>query len=195
MPDEMMDRPNGRRNFTPDQRDAALLAVIMSGGRVKQTARELDVNYETLRSMVDRNHERYEELQRKHGPELEARAVANLQAFVARAEEAKFIALDASVAQIEAGESKSPANDLKNIAVAQGISVQKILELSGRPTQIVQHGGLAEAMARLRQLGATVEANYDVTSDATMLPSPVELPAGEAIDDNAAGLKVPAEEK
>lgn len=191
MPDETMERPDGRRNFSVEQRDQALLAVIMSGGRVKQTAKELGINYETLRSMVDRNREHYEELQRKHGPELEARAVANLQAFVARAEEAKFIALDASVAQIEAGESKSPANDLKNIAVAQGISVQKILELSGRPTQIVQHGGLAEAMARLRQLGATVEANYDVASTVVDLP---ELPAGEEIDSDAAGLKVPAEE-
>lgn len=177
MPDEMMHRPHGRRNFTPDQRDAALLAVIMSGGRVVQTARELDMNHETLRSMVDRNRERYEELQRKHGPELEARAVANLQAFVVRAEEAKYIALDATVATLESGGSKNPGQDLKNIAVAQGISVQKVLELSGRPTQTIQHRSLAEAVARLQQLGATVNTNYD--ADGSVVSSPLELPVGE----------------
>lgn len=189
----MMKRPDGAPTgpkdatahaYTVEQRDAALLAVVLNGGRVHQAARDLDVSAETLRSWMQRHRARYEELQQKHGPELEAKAVANLQGFIVRSEEAKSVALDATVVHLESGEAKNPGNDLKNIAIAQGIAVQKVLELTARPTSIVEHRSIAEAIERMRALGGEITMpGYDI--DATVVESP-QLPAGEPIDTTVA---------
>lgn len=185
----------GRRRYTVAQREQALLAVVMNGGRILETGRQLGINGETLRKWVAWQRPHYEELQRKHGPELEARAVSGLQAFINNAEEAKAAALAAVVDGLSqdaldltawaervradplANERapvpriKDPAKALQHVAVAQGISVQKILELTGRPTQTVQHTSINDSLARLRALGAQIT----VEGAAVEIPQALEL--------------------
>lgn len=171
-PDKIVRRQPGTYKYTMQQREAALLALVHNGGAIKATALELGMEYETLHSWCTTRYKaRYHELREKHGPELEAKAVAGLQGFLVRAEEAKGKALDATVAQIDDGTIKDPAKALQHISVSQGISVQKILELTQRPTQIHEHRSMNEIVSRLKALGADIQGVATEIPDATVLPS------------------------
>lgn len=204
--------PNKRVYRTQEQVDQGLRVVIAHGGSVTAAAKALDVNYEVVKKWVDRNKERYAELEREMGPELEAQAVADFQGFLKRSEEAKRKALQTTVnnmdadardeaiylenmrlyqAALERGDAdvqeptppakrvKDAGKTLQHIAISQGIAVQKILELTGRPTAVVQHTSMNEALARLKALGAVVEGvATDITDvlsseDHPTVPAPV----------------------
>lgn len=156
MPDKIVKRRGGGRYLTPPQIDLGLRALVRNGGSGTTTARELGIPVDTVNSWRRRHRERYEELRVQMGPELEAQAIADFRGFVQRAEEAKSLALEKTVDALEAGDIKDPAKTLQAISISQGIAVQKVLELSGRPTAIVEHRSMAEALARLRALGAEV---------------------------------------
>lgn len=203
----------GQHRRNKKQIDACILALVLNGGSISDTALEYGESPAAIREWRRRYPARYAELQQEYGPEIERRAVAELQAFITRAERAKGLALSRTVDLMEADardeashqelvdsgalgddEIKPPTMRvrnthaaLKDIAIAQGISVQKVLELTNRPTQVIEHRSPAEAMAQLRALGALV---IDGTAD--VLPSgevnasaPVaELTRGGSADGN-----------
>lgn len=151
--------------------EAALLAVVMKGGVVKQAAELTGIPAPTISKWVNAEYsQRYNELRAKHGPELEKLAVQGLLDFVRQAEEVKIKALERTAEELAANKSKDPAATLRNVATAQGISVTKIMELSGRPTSVVIHRSPAELMARLRARGAVVDVSSEEISDATLVP-------------------------
>ncbi len=153
--------------YSTVQIEAALMAVVMSGGVVRRGAELSGVPEATLSGWVNEEfNQRYSELRAEKGPELEKLAVEGLLSFVHRAEAVKAVALDKTLAELEAGETKDPGATLRNIATAQGISVTKIMELSGRPTSVVVHRPPNELLARLASLGAIVDGS------ATELPPP-----------------------
>ena len=169
----------GQRHRTEAQIENGLRAIIRNGGSLTTTARELGVNVETVKNWKVRRRERYAELEREMGAELEAQAVDGFRAFVVRAEEAKRGALEQVILDIEEGNIRDAAKTLKDVAIAQGIGVQKILELTNRPTAIVEHRTPAEAFARLRSLGAIIEGTADTLGDEPVaaLPAPTTTEA------------------
>jgi hypothetical protein len=167
----------GARYRTEAQIENGLRVVIRNGGSISAAAREMGIAVTTVKSWLDPDRgrrERFEQLKREMGPELEAQAVAGLQAFIVRAEHAKRGALEAVIVDIDNGDVKDPAKTLKDVAIAQGIGVQKILELTNRPTAIVEHRTPEEAYARLRALGAVIEGTADTLEPAKALPAPTE---------------------
>lgn len=152
--------PHGRGvRYSAIEVEAALLAVVMQGGIVTRAAELTGISPDTLSRWANLEYnQRYSELRAEKGPELEQLAIQGLLEFVHKAESAKALALEKTVQQLVAGEAKDPGATLRNIATAQGISVTKIMELSGRPTSTVIHQSPAELMARLASLGAVVNS-------------------------------------
>lgn len=169
----------GQRYRTEAQIENGMRVIIRNGGSMTAAARELGVKLSAVKEWKYSRLERYKELEREMGPELEAQAVAGLQAFVVRAEEAKRGALESVITDIEEGNLRDPAKTLKDVSIAQGIGVQKILELTNRPTAIVEHRTPEEAFARLRSLGAVIEGTADTLGDEPVaaLPAPTEQEA------------------
>ncbi len=167
--------------------EAALLAVVMQGGRVTRAAELTGINRDTLYRWANLEYnQRYSELRAEKGPELEQLAIQGLLEFVHKAESAKNLALEKTVQQLEAGEAKDPGATLRNIATAQGISVTKIMELSGRPTSTVIHQSPAELMARLASLGAVVDTTATEIPAATLVETNPSV-APESGDSTEAG--------
>jgi hypothetical protein len=150
--------------------ESALLAVVMNGGVVRKAAEITGIPAATISKWVNNEfNQRYSELRAEKGPELEKLAVEGLLSFVHRAEAVKAVALDKTLAELEAGDTKDPGATLRNIATAQGISVTKIMELSGRPTSVVVHRPPNELLARLASLGAIVDGSATEIPAATLV--------------------------
>lgn len=161
-----------RSKYSDVQIEEALLAVVMNGGNMKAAAELVGIPYATIKEWMVVHATRYAELRREKGPELERIAVDGLLSFVTAAEEAKRIALEKTVEQLQSDDgAKDPGATLRNVATAQGISVTKIMELTGRPTA-QNHGGrsVPELLAGLARLGAIVNGTAE------------ELPAQPALD-------------
>lgn len=167
--------------------ESALLAVVMQGGIVKRAAELTGIPENTISRWVTTDfHQRYSELRAEKGPELEKLAVDGLLSFVHQAEAVKLVALKKTLEQLEAGDAKDPGATLRNVATAQGITVTKIMELSGRPTSIVMHRPPNELLARLASLGAIVDSSAAEIPAATLVETNPSV-APDSGDSNEAG--------
>lgn len=179
-----MQRPNGEGYFTETQRNAALMYVATTGAgqSIARCARELAISNDSLKRMTVVHRDLLDEMREKYGPDLEARAVMGLKDFLVASEEVKAQALSRVSETIDEADIKDSSNALKSVSIAQGIAVQKVLELTGRPTQIVAHENMASIMARLRSLGAEVIEGTAV--DVVDSSAPTQLVAGEPAPDS-----------
>lgn len=151
-------RTRGTSKYSDIDVEAALLAVVMAGGVVSRASELTGIPAATLAKWANVDHnQRYSELRASKGPELEKLAVEGLLEFVHAAEEVKKLALERTVEQLNSN-PKDAGAVLRNVATAQGITVTKIMELSGRPTSIVMHRSPRELMAKLVAMGAVVDA-------------------------------------
>lgn len=152
--------PGKRRAYLPHEIEAGLQALVMCGGSTRKTAELTGVPRRTIEKWVKLHRGRIEVIRRERGPELERLAIEGFRAFVVRAEEAKAAALDETLKRIEDGTARDPGRDLSSISVAQGISVQRMLELDGRP-QGVKGGerSVAELLTELQRLGAVIDGS------------------------------------
>lgn len=147
-----------RRRYVPSEIEAGLLALVLTGGSTRKAAEMSGVPASTLADWKLDHAERLEQLRVERGEQIEAMAINGLRAFALRAEEVKAAALEATMEQLREGKARDPAAVLRNVATAQGITVSKILELSGRPTSIVEHRSAQDIVARLASLGAVVDS-------------------------------------
>jgi hypothetical protein len=135
-----------------------LQALVLCGDSTRRASELCGVPHPTLQAWKSEHRARIERIREERGPELEAMAINGLRAFALRAEEVKAAALEATMEQLREGKARDPAAVLRNVATAQGITVSKILELSGRPTSIVEHRSAQDIVARLASLGAVVDS-------------------------------------
>lgn len=178
--------PRMSNKYSDIQVEEALLAVVMSGGVVREAAALVDIPKETIRDWTNLHAGRLAELRAAHGPELEKRAVDGLMAFVTAAEGVKRTALESTQDALDAGEIKDPSSALKNISISQGIAVTKVMELTGRPTANQIKQSPAELLAGLARLGAIVNSTAveipAVDSEAHQLPVAADADSIEAKD-------------
>lgn len=63
-----------------------------------------------------------------------------------------------------------PAKDLpsalQRLTTAKAINIDKILVMSGRPTQVVEHRSAAELVRRLARLGAVIDGSAEEVTEA-----------------------------
>ena len=153
-PNKQLERRRSAK-YSDQEIEAAFLAAIMNGGNAKRASELTGINHGTIKDWMRMYPARYSELRREKGPELERLAVDQLMQFVTAAEEVKMTALRKTQEQLEADDAKDPGAVLRNVATAQGISVTKVMELTGRPTSTNPSGRSAqELLAALARLGA-----------------------------------------
>jgi hypothetical protein len=106
------------------------------------------------------------------GPELERLSIARFREFIVAAEDAKRLALAKTVEELESGRARDPSRSMQNIAQAQGLAVQRMLELDGRPQGVdPDTRSVGELLKRLEGLGAIAKSEPVVDVVATEIPS------------------------
>lgn len=145
--------------------------------------------------------DRYLEIAEREGPRLEALAASQARETIIRAGEAEHDLLDLLSDRIHEAETPEPQRDnfksdtlyelaytawikrgsskelselagtVQRISTAKGINGTKLLELTGRPTQVVEHRDPKQAAAALaRRLGVVLEGTATDLPALSLLP-------------------------
>lgn len=113
-------------------------------------AKDVDIADSTLRNWRDNVHaERYAELASEHGKTLEEAIVREIRELAARATVVQRKALELAEERIDDKKVTAPeaARMAKDLAHVTGQNVDKLLTLTGRPTEIVEERTVAEIAA------------------------------------------------
>ncbi len=176
-----------RTKYDETKVDLGLTAVVMAGGNYQLAGEASGIPAPTLQDWVSMHPARYMEIKRDKGPMLEAMVIENLRGFMLESERVKLKALHAVEQAIDEGTLKDPGATLKNIAISQGVAGTKVMEMTGRPTAIIEHRSTRELMARLAHLGA-----IDTTAE-ELPPTHAIMPATEPPPVTATADSIPEE--
>jgi hypothetical protein len=152
---ETLVRPGRKSQYAPEEIDAALLVLVRVGGNKVRASEITGIPATTLYTWKTSTHsERYLELAAREGPKLEELAVTHARETILRAGEIEHDVLDALKQAVQAGEAKPKdladmASVLQRVTTSKGINGTKLLELTGRPTQVTE---VRDGSAILRQL-------------------------------------------
>lgn len=149
-------------DYAPHEIDRALTTLAYYGGNTARAGQELGMSDSTLRLWRRETHrERYLEICEREAPKLEALAANQAREIIVRSAEVEHGILDRLTAQDEDTTSKELselAGALQRLTTSKGINTTKLLELTGRPTQIVEHRDPKQAAQALaRRLGVVLE--------------------------------------
>lgn len=188
--------------YTPTEVDKALTVLAYCGGNGRRAERICGVPQATLYLWRSETHrDRYQEIQERERPKLEQLAVDGAVAQILRADESTLRiydrideGLDGREMEIEGDDGQTrtvtvhaSAKELAELAgaaqrltTAKGINGTKLLELTGRPTQITEHRSATDTLRSLAQRfpGLIVDA------EATEIP-PEQALIGDAGQANA----------
>jgi hypothetical protein len=160
-----------RKRYSPTEIDAAL-AVLAASGSSLQASETTGIPDRTLREWKIEHADRYREIQEREAPKLEAIAASTAREIIIRAGETEHALLDTLNQRIHdqapTKELSELAGTLQRVTTSKGINGTKLLELTGRPTQIVEH---REGTDILRALGAKVPGLV-IEATATEEPQP-----------------------
>jgi hypothetical protein len=138
------------------RRQRGLLALALGGGSLRRAAAMSGISENTLKEWRGRFREEYERVCRDVAPRLEAIVVNECYARVIALGELETLAMEKLEAAL--ANNEIPARDLpgalRNITTSKAINVDKILALSGRPTQVIEHRSMPAIYERLSKLGA-----------------------------------------
>lgn len=119
--------------------------------------------------------DRYLEIVETRAKRIEEQISNEARASALLAAEIEMEALEATRTLLRSGEAKDPSTIARNAATVKGINVDKLLALSGRPTQITEHRDVREIAIRLKGLG--IEIAVPQVVDAEVVE---ELPARDS---------------
>lgn len=173
-----------RRVYSPPEIEAALRTLVYYGGNTSRTSAEVGIPQQTLHDWRAHDHrDRYLEIAEREAPKLEALAAQQARELILRAGDAEHGLLDKLNTAL-ANDETTPkelselAGTLQRLTTSKGINGTKLLELTGRPTQIVEHRDPKQAATALaRRLGLTIDSTAeDITSENQATPQKQALP-------------------
>ncbi len=172
------------QDFTPAQIDQALTTLAYYGGNSARAAEELGMSSSTLRQWrLYKHRDRYLEIAEREAPRIEAMAAQQARELVIRASETEHTLIDRLNTRLADDETTSKelselAGTLQRVTTSKGINGTKLLELTGRPTSIVEHRDPAQTVnAIARKLGLTIDSTaIDVTPTALPLRTQSDEP-------------------
>ncbi len=133
----------------------SLMAVVAANGNVSEAQRELtaagvEVPLATLRQWKNEVHsEQYHRLTLRFTQELENEIIELARQNAKRAAEVTYDAVEATAKQLETGRVADPSATARNLAHVQTQNIDKVLAMTGRPSQITEQRdmkGLIETM-------------------------------------------------
>lgn len=150
-----MARPhNLQTRYTAQEKDKALALVAITGN-LNAVSEQTGIPKATLSYW--RRQPRYQEIHDKLAPQLEQEIVRSLRESISLADQVEKAALALELQRIEAGDIKDSASSARNMATVKGINSDKLLQLTGRPTQITEHRNTDELLTRLERMGVAIE--------------------------------------
>jgi hypothetical protein len=160
---------------TPAEIDRALTVLAYYGGNTARTGRELGMSRATLHLWkTDSHRDRYLEIAEREGPRIEAQAAAQARELIIRSADVEHTILDRLAGEDDVEpttkELSELAGALQRVTTSKGINTTKLLELTGRPTAIVEHRDPKQAAAALsRRLGVIIESTAEDVSATPLL--------------------------
>lgn len=169
-------RPQGRPSKYSDITiDRALALLALNGGNLSATARDCQasddpelqqVRAHTIANWRDAHSERYRWHVTENSGEIERRLVQDQREVAAIAASGVRAAMDLEIERIRAGEVKDASASARNLATVMGIATTKVLELTGRPTTIIEHRRPEQVVERLSKIiESTAEEIPNETAD------------------------------
>ena len=148
-----------------DQVDQCLLALAVNAGAIARTVREMQqagikVSERQLGEWRDKFPKRYMWHASENAAKIEKEIIAGQRELIADAISAARKAVAVEAERIAAGEVKDASAAARNLSTVAGIGTTKVLELSGRPTQITEVRKPEQILKRLKEIG------YDVNAEA-----------------------------
>ena len=171
-----------RKRYAPSEIQAALTALAFFGGNSIRASQQTGIDASTLRHWKITDHrELYREIQEREGPKLEAIAADQALEVILRSSEVEHSLLDALATVAHDPEQSKTASEiagaLQRTVTARGISTTKRLELTGRPTSIIEH---RDGNDILRSIGARIPGLV-IESTAEELSEQRTLPTGSHV--------------
>lgn len=145
--------------FSDEEVEMGLMALVAWAGSPTRAARylketgKLDVSDSTLRNWKQVHAIRYTELREKYKDQLEEQLTQELRDVAIIATNAARLAVEKATDALESGEERDPARAAANLSKVAATSTDKVLSLTGRPTQITQTRNAEEIIRSLVQLG------------------------------------------
>lgn len=179
---------------TPTEIDHALTVLAYYGGNASRAATELGMSDRTLRLWrSDTHRDRYLEIAEREAPRLEALAAHQAREIILRASDAEHSLIDRLNDRLANNETSSKelselAGTLQRVTTSKGINGTKLLELTNRPTSIVEHRDpTTTAQSLARKLGIVNATAEDITPNPAPAPGPLLPSSAKA---NARGSAV-----
>lgn len=143
--------------YTEADIDQALLALALSGGSSAVASKRLkeqgaEIPEKTLRNWRENQYpKRYAHLQQKYGAELEELAVRGIRSNLLLADQLERDMLEDFAGSYKSLDAKDKAGAIRNIATTKAINADKLLQLTGRPTQTIEHRNASDLLAQIAQ--------------------------------------------
>jgi hypothetical protein len=160
-----------RREYSPTEIDKALTVLAFYGGNAARASVDTNIPTATLKLWRSAKHrDRYYELAEREGPKLEAIGASNAREIVLRAAHAEHKILDSLDSdELTSKQMSELAGALQRISTSKGINTTKLLELTGRPTQVVQHLNPQQTIQALaRDLGIVIDSTAEEIEPAAL---------------------------
>lgn len=158
------------KRYTDQERDNALAELVVLGNS-EIVAQRTGIPAQTLRDWRHRHAERFYELSKLHEKASEASLAAKMREIAHKSIDAASDAVDQVSTLQNAGhikEASLAASTAHKLMYPVGIPVDKLMQLEGRPTVVIQH---TDTKALLAKYGGYIEG------EAEELPPTPELPA------------------
>jgi hypothetical protein len=173
--------PIKSRKYTAEEVDTALLCLAVHGGQsfkaqAELAGRGIEISDSTLRMWKARDYpERYRFIQEHHGSQLEDVLVRNQREVAVSATLKALEGLDSI--DLEQVEQKDRAKAVQALQTTAGIATDKVLTLTGRPTQVTEHRSAEQV---LRKYGGTVidVEHEELTSEPSATPRELSPESG-----------------
>lgn len=168
---EPVEPKNGNLGLEPypeDTVDKALLALALKGGNATAAARLMratgeKVSADAISNWRDKYPQRYAYHCTENVQAIENGIAANQRELVTAAAQASLDAIKLEHERILDGEVKDASASARNLQTIAGIGVTKVLEITGRPTAIIEHRRPEDVVRRLNAL--VVDSDAEEVSD------------------------------
>lgn len=144
-------------DHTPEIIQAALVAMARCGGHAGRAVEQLavagiNVHPRSVNRWRHQYPQRYAKACNEHAPDIEASVLHLHREIAAQSAHTILKAIRLEDRRIDYGQVDNAARSAKDLATTAGIAVDKVLSLTGRPTNIHEHRTPEQAFKRLQSL-------------------------------------------
>jgi len=145
------------KSYSQEEITRGLIAMVAWAGKATDAQRSLEeegltVPTSTLRSWIQTTHqEEYEMLRSKYAAKMEGVLVSTYRELALRSSMAQRKAVELAEQRLDRGQDTDPARTAAALSKVSTSATDKMLSLTGRPTQITESRGMNEILRSLAQ--------------------------------------------